>query len=143
MNAFTFQIPGKPITWKRAIPLKQPGRRLDPNKELKNAIRTRALVAARLSKYERVDTGPVEVTIVCHFKRPKRGHAGETWYCARGRDDADNLAKLVLDSLNGVAFDDDGQVAKLSVSKVYTDGEARTVVCVIDPWGFMPPSRWV
>jgi Holliday junction resolvase RusA-like endonuclease len=33
--------------------------------------------------------------------------------------DADNLAKIILDALNGVAYDDDKQISKLSVTKVY------------------------
>lgn len=33
--------------------------------------------------------------------------------------DADNLAKIVLDALNGVAYEDDKQITKLTVTKVY------------------------
>jgi len=43
------------------------------------------------------------------------------------RPDGDNLAKSILDSLNGVAFHDDSQVTPLLVSKVYGD-EPRTEV---------------
>jgi Holliday junction resolvase RusA-like endonuclease len=37
------------------------------------------------------------------------------------RTDVDNLAKFVLDSLNGVLYEDDRQVASLQVTKVYDD----------------------
>ncbi len=40
--------------------------------------------------------------------------------------DCDNLAKTVLDALNGIAYDDDKQVCKLYVEKVY--GEEPKVV---------------
>lgn len=33
--------------------------------------------------------------------------------------DADNLAKIILDALNGVAYEDDKQISKLTVTKVY------------------------
>ena len=33
--------------------------------------------------------------------------------------DCDNLAKIILDSLNGVAYDDDKQVVRLYVEKIY------------------------
>ena len=33
------------------------------------------------------------------------------------KPDADNVAKLILDSLNGIAFGDDGQVVELHVEK--------------------------
>lgn len=35
--------------------------------------------------------------------------------------DADNIAKIVLDSLNGVAYKDDSQVVTLHVEKFYSD----------------------
>jgi Holliday junction resolvase RusA-like endonuclease len=37
------------------------------------------------------------------------------------KPDLDNLAKIILDSLNGIAFDDDRQVVRLEVSKFYSD----------------------
>ncbi len=36
-----------------------------------------------------------------------------------GKPDCDNLAKLALDSLNGVFFEDDAQVVELRCSKIY------------------------
>lgn len=35
--------------------------------------------------------------------------------------DADNLAKSILDALNGYAYDDDSRIAKLVVTKTYSD----------------------
>ena len=35
--------------------------------------------------------------------------------------DCDNLAKIILDSLNGIAYKDDAQVCELLVSKYYGD----------------------
>ena len=43
------------------------------------------------------------------------------------RPDADNIAKVVLDSLVGVAYRDDSQVVNLTVQKIYADKE---VVCM-------------
>ncbi|NKC67203.1 RusA family crossover junction endodeoxyribonuclease [Vagococcus fluvialis] len=36
------------------------------------------------------------------------------------KPDLDNLLKAILDGLNGIAYFDDGQVAKLKVEKVYS-----------------------
>ena len=45
------------------------------------------------------------------------------------RPDADNIAKIVADALNGVAWHDDAQVVSMAVSKVY--GETPEVrVCL-------------
>ena len=35
--------------------------------------------------------------------------------------DVDNLAKFVLDAMNGVFFDDDSQIVELTVRKCYAD----------------------
>ena len=36
------------------------------------------------------------------------------------KPDADNIAKVVLDALNGVAYEDDKQVVRVTISKVYS-----------------------
>ena len=33
----------------------------------------------------------------------------------------DNIAKIILDGLNGVAYTDDKQVTRLEIEKVYSD----------------------
>lgn len=43
------------------------------------------------------------------------------------KPDADKIAKIVLDALNGVAYEDDSQVINLSVQKRYSE-EARVFV---------------
>ena len=37
------------------------------------------------------------------------------------KPDCDNIAKIVLDALNGLAYDDDSQVTELEVQKLYGD----------------------
>ena len=46
------------------------------------------------------------------------------------RPDADNIAKIVADALNGVAWHDDAQVVSMAVSKVY--GETPEVRVCLD-----------
>lgn len=41
------------------------------------------------------------------------------------KPDADNVAKIVLDSLNKIAFDDDAQVVELTVIKKWTEEMER------------------
>jgi len=43
------------------------------------------------------------------------------------RPDADNMAKLVMDALNGIAWVDDAQITDLSVQKRYGDMTQTTV----------------
>ena len=63
--------------------------------------------------------------------RPRRVATEEDTF----KPDADNVSKLVLDALNGVAWADDSQVTDLNVHKKYRYRCApmRTTVCVV--WG--------
>ena len=46
----------------------------------------------------------------------------------RRKRDLDNLAKSVMDGLNGVVYQDDSQVVKLKAAKRYVKGAWRTMV---------------
>jgi Holliday junction resolvase RusA-like endonuclease len=68
--------------------------------------------------------GPVSVRIVCWFERPK-GHSKKRRQQAEPKTtkpDLDNVAKAVLDALNEIAYNDDGQVCRLTVEKWYVGG---------------------
>ena len=43
------------------------------------------------------------------------------------KPDTDNIAKCILDALNGIAYDDDSQITLLHVEKVYSDTPRVTV----------------
>lgn len=43
-------------------------------------------------------------------------------YCPK-KPDCDNIAKSILDALNGIAYDDDSQIIDLSVTKLYSAEE--------------------
>ena len=43
----------------------------------------------------------------------------------RKKPDADNIAKIILDSLNGVAYKDDSQIVDIRIIKKYTEDEER------------------
>ena len=40
------------------------------------------------------------------------------------KPDIDNIVKIILDAMNGVAFRDDTQITKLSVEKTYAENES-------------------
>nr|DAI03391.1 MAG TPA: Endodeoxyribonuclease RusA [Caudoviricetes sp.] len=46
------------------------------------------------------------------------------------KPDCDNIAKIILDALNSLAYDDDAQVVKLRVEKRY--GETEHVLVVLE-----------
>lgn len=55
------------------------------------------------------------------FTKKKRAEIEAGTLRPTTKPDADNIAKAVLDALNGVVFHDDNQVVSLSVQKFYSD----------------------
>ena len=43
------------------------------------------------------------------------------------KPDIDNIVKIVLDAMNGIAFKDDTQITKLQVEKLYSTSESISV----------------
>jgi len=69
--------------------------------------------------------GPISIKLEAIFARPvsmsrrMRGKPKFVW--RTGRPDADNLAKLVGDALNGIAWIDDAQITMMNIWKHYGD----------------------
>lgn len=80
-------------------------------------------------------TSPVRVAIKAYHKIPKdkSKKVVEDMRCERilptKKPDVDNIAKIILDGLNHVAWDDDTQVMELIVAKAYGT-EPLVVVCI-------------
>ncbi len=78
--------------------------------------------------------GAIRAAIIAYFPIPKSTSKKNRALMRDGaimytkKVDCDNLAKVVLDSLNGIAYDDDAQVSQLSVDKVYGEDPRVTVV---------------
>lgn len=71
-------------------------------------------------------SGPLSVEIQFIMPRPKsivwkRKEMIREWHW--GRPDIDNLQKALFDALNGVAWNDDGQVCELDVIKIIAAGD--------------------
>lgn len=84
--------------------------------------------------------GAVWVEIFANFTPPKSDSKKERARKLAGdapctvKPDCDNIAKIILDALNGVAFADDNQVAHLSVSKYWREDNPGVHVYVA-AWG--------
>lgn len=85
----------------------------------------RAVAAAvRLAYRGPAFVGPVSATITIYGERPKRlcrkrDDPSPRPMDARGSGDCDNYAKGVLDALEGVMFENDAQVTRLTTEKWY------------------------
>lgn len=77
----------------------------------------------------------VHITITAKYNPPKslskkkKSELFRQQYMNKAPD-VDNIAKLVLDALNGVAYIDDRQVVSLFCEKIYTDDEPGLVIRV-------------
>lgn len=75
--------------------------------------------------------GPVKARIEVYHKIPKSYTKKRVQAIRNGlemplkKPDSDNIAKIVLDSLNKIAFDDDAQVVELTVIKRWTEEVER------------------
>lgn len=74
--------------------------------------------------------GNIKVSIIACFAVPKSMSKKDrakvpTMEIRPLKMDADNIAKIILDGLNGVAYKDDRQVAEIEVKKYYTLGNER------------------
>ena len=75
--------------------------------------------------------GSIRADIIAYYKIPKSYSKKRVQAIKQGLDypckkpDVDNVAKIVLDSLNGIAFDDDSQVIELVVMKRWTEENER------------------
>lgn len=75
--------------------------------------------------------GPIGCSLIFLFTRPK-SHTKKQRQCGwhTGKGDIDNLVKAVLDSLNGIAFDDDKQVAFVTAYKRWVGDKQKPGICV-------------
>lgn len=79
-------------------------------------------------------TSPVRVTVKAFHKPPKGKSKKVVGDMLDGRilptkkPDADNIAKIVLDGLNKVAWDDDTQVVEMMVVKRYSEEPLVAVI---------------
>ncbi len=71
--------------------------------------------------------GQIEAEIIAYFKMPKSISKKKKAQMIAGeirptkKPDTDNIAKIILDSLNDLAYADDKQVVKLTVHKWFSE----------------------
>jgi Holliday junction resolvase RusA-like endonuclease len=115
-------IPGEPIAQPRVKVSTKGGfaraytERGHPIHAYKQAIRL-----AYVNAGGEVLEGPVSIKIVCWFDRPK-SHSKKRRQQQEPKTtkpDLDNVGKAILDALNEIAYNDDGQVFMLTIAKWY------------------------
>ena len=94
------------------------------------------VLARQEMKGKEIFTGALEVSMNVGFPIPKSWSKKKTKEATDGilkpitKPDLDNIAKLVLDALNGIVYKDDSQVVELSISKFYTVRDCCIVLSI-------------
>lgn len=71
--------------------------------------------------------GPVEMKITVNTAIPKSYSKKKAHFAMNNiirptkKPDLDNIAKIIADSLNGIAYEDDKQIVSLTINKFYSD----------------------
>ncbi len=132
----TFTIPGEPVGKARPRVVRNGGRvhTYTPQRTVEYERRVRAEYLAAGGKH--YGKQAISIRIVAEFGIPKStGKANRqkmidmeilpTKPC-----DVDNLGKIILDGIQGIAYDNDSCVVQLSVLKIYSD-DPKVVVEVL------------
>jgi Holliday junction resolvase RusA-like endonuclease len=136
-----FEVIGKPQGKARARTGK--GFAFTPEKTVlyENLIKTEYQRQCGLHKFDTVPDSklkqPLEMHITAIFEIPKSYTKGKRLAAEHNiirptkKPDADNIAKVICDALNGIAYTDDTQIVDLQVVKLY--GKVpKVTVCISD-----------
>ena len=77
----------------------------------------KSVIENKCKSFSKID-GDIKATLLFHFKKSK-SHGRNKMSMPVG--DCDNLAKSVLDALEGIAYENDRQIVELIVKKGYSD----------------------
>lgn len=121
MNA-TFVIPGEPMGKQRP--------RLGKCHIYTPTVTVNYETLVKMEYHNQVNRmleGEIEAKIIAFYSIPKSASKRQRELMIAGlvrptkKPDADNIAKIVLDSLNGIAYRDDSQIINLMVEKYYDE----------------------
>lgn len=130
-GAITFEVPGNPVP--KGRPRLGKGHAYTPKRtvEAENVVRSVAQLAGVIPI-----AGPIVMYLDFFLPIPKAWAKVKTQSAMLGtlrpttKPDTDNLGKLVLDGLNGLAFADDAQIVELICRKWYSV-QPRTAVKIV------------
>lgn len=127
-----FEIEGKPVG--KGRPRFWNGHAVTP--QATRDYEKRVALAYKECNLPLFETEPLEVEIIAKYPIPKQTRKAdrelmmERKIIPTKKPDIDNIAKIILDGLNGVAYKDDNQVCRLSVRKEYTNSNGSVLVAV-------------
>lgn len=106
-------------------------------KEYENLVKLSALEQCK-DQLDKEYSGPVKMSIKAYFK-PNKSISKKQYDLLIGqahlkKPDSDNIAKIICDSLNKVAYKDDSQIYDLHIKKYYDNQERVEVEIEYEQW---------
>lgn len=133
---YEFEVVGEVVGKERPRVNMNTGRVYTPNKTKDYEALIQQYFKLKYPRHE-VLTGRIYIDIIAYLKIPdstsktKKEQMLENIISPTKKPDVDNIAKSILDALNGFVFKDDNQVSKISVEKRYAL-EEKIIVKVIE-----------
>ena len=113
-----FTIPGKPQGKGRPRVDTRTGKVYTPKKTSDYEARVRILYQIAAKGYVFPSGVPICIQIMAYYPMAKKMKADRAGHYSLVKPDIDNVSKIVLDGLNGVAYHDDNQIAMLMARKM-------------------------
>lgn len=129
MAAVTFTVPGKPFG-KQRPKFSSAGKYIKtytPSETVNYENLVKLMYQHEIGRMLFEKDTPLKVIIIACYEIPKSSSKKQAERMRKGelrptkKPDTDNIAKIICDSLNGIAWHDDAQVVNLRVSKWYSD----------------------
>lgn len=119
-----FTVPGKPVGKGRPRVTRNGTYTPKKTKDYQKLVAT--IAESEMDNYF-VHDEPLIATILCYYPIPKNMPKYKLQLIQDGKlypivkPDLDNVAKAILDALNGIVYKDDNQVVELHIKKLYSD----------------------
>lgn len=122
-----FEVPGAPIGWQRAGRNRRTGAIYTQSKTRAKETEIAEAYRAAANGWKFGDKAPLRIQVTAYYPIPKSAAKAQREAMLDGKvrptvkPDYDNVAKLVGDALNGVAYRDDAQIVDGRTVKMYSE----------------------
>ena len=129
---YEFEVPGEIVGKERPRVNMYTGRVYTPNKTKDYEFLVQQYVKIKYPNYKMLE-GRISIDIIAYLKIPKSTNKSKTQEMLENKisptkkPDVDNIAKSILDAMNGFVFKDDNQVSKISVEKRFALEEKAVI----------------
>ncbi len=130
---YVFEVPGEVVGKERPRVNMYTGRVYTPNKTKDYEYLVQQYFKLKYPNYTML-IGRLKISIIAHLKIPKgtskikMQDMLENKISPTKKPDIDNIAKSILDAMNGFVFKDDNQVAKISIEKRFATEEKAEII---------------